>query len=68
MPAKGISKSLGFDLTKVIGVAAIAVGGLDLAFGQTNAPILPAPLANMLNQQIDILLIGGGAILVFVNF
>lgn len=53
---------------KVAGVALIGVGGLDMAFGNTNTPLLPAPLANVLTQQIDVILIIAGVILLFVDF
>lgn len=51
---------------KIIGIALIAVGGLDLLFGNTNQPILPDFLANNLTQQVDAVLIGAGILLLFV--
>lgn len=51
---------------KIIAFGLIAVGGLDLLFGNTNHPILPDFLANNLTQQVDAALIGVGVLLLFV--
>jgi len=51
--------------TKMIGIGLIAVGGIDLLFGNTNQPVLPSFLANNLTQQTDAVLIGAGIFLVF---
>jgi energy-converting hydrogenase Eha subunit E len=62
-----MAKTSGFKTwTKIGGAALIIVGGVDLAFGNTNAPLLPAPLANILNQNLDVLLVGVGLVLIFV--
>jgi len=51
---------------KLIGIGLIAVAALDLLFGNTNTPLLPAFLANKLTQQWDIILIGAGILLLFI--
>ena len=51
--------------TKMIGIGLIAVGGIDLLFGNTNQPVLPAFIANNLTQQTDAILIGAGIVLIF---
>jgi len=43
---------------KVIAFLVIAVAGLDLLFGNTNQPLLPSFLGNVLTQNIDVVLIG----------
>ena len=50
----------------IAGFALIAVGGLDLAFGNTNTPMLPAPIANVLTQQLDLVLIGAGVFIIWM--
>lgn len=50
---------------KIAGIALLAVGGLDLLFGNTNKPLLPSFIANYLNQQTDAVLIGAGILLLF---
>lgn len=50
---------------KIIGVAVAGVGALDLLFGNTNQPLLPAFIANSLTQQYDLLLIAVGVFLIF---
>ena len=52
---------------KIVGIGLLAVGGADLLFGNTNTPILPSAIANVLTQQIDLLLIGAGVLLLFVK-
>lgn len=42
---------------KVIAFLVIGVAGLDLLFGNTDKPLLPAFLGNVLTQQIDLVLI-----------
>ncbi len=42
---------------KVIAFLLIGVAGLDLLFGNTDKPLLPAFLGNVLTQQIDLVLI-----------
>ena len=42
--------------------AVIAVAGLDLIFGNTNTPLLPAFLGNVLTQNIDFVLIALGVL------
>lgn len=45
----------------------IAIAGIDLIFGNTNTPLLPSFLSNMLTQNIDAVLIGVGVlVLIFV--
>lgn len=51
--------------TKMIGLGLIAVGGVDLLFGNTNQPVLPDFIANNLTQQTDAVLIGAGILLFF---
>ena len=48
---------------KIAAFAFIAVGGVDLLFGNTNQPILPEFIANHLTQQVDAVLIGLGIVL-----
>jgi hypothetical protein len=43
---------------KVLLWGVILVAGLDLVFGNTNQPLLPSFLGNMLTQGIDAVLIG----------
>lgn len=43
---------------KVLLWGVILVAGLDLIFGNTDKPLLPAFLGNMLTQGIDAVLIG----------
>lgn len=63
-----MAKKTALPYAKIGGVLLIGVGALDLSFGSTNTPLLPGPLANVLTQQIDVVLIGAGLILFFVNF
>ena len=53
-------------IKKAAGIALIAVGALDLLFGNTNQPILPEAIANKLTQQTDAVLIVAGGLLLFV--
>jgi hypothetical protein len=48
---------------KILAFGLMGVGGLDLAFGNTNNPVLPAAISNMLTQQVDLALIGAGIVL-----
>ena len=41
--------------------AAIAVAAIDLMWGNTGKSPLPDAVANQLNQQTDLVLLGGGA-------
>ncbi len=41
----------------------IAIAGLDLLFGNTNMPVLPDFLGNILTQGIDAILIGAAVLL-----
>lgn len=50
---------------KYAAFALIAVGGVDLLFGNTNQPLLPDFIANKLTQQTDAFLIGTGILLLF---
>jgi hypothetical protein len=50
---------------KIIAFGLIAIGGIDLLFGNTNQPMLPDFLANHLTQQVDGVLIGVGILLLF---
>lgn len=50
---------------KIIALLLVSVGGLDLLFGNTNTPVLPASVGNVLTQQIDLLLIAVGVYLLF---
>lgn len=61
-----LSTDLAHTAKKGAGIVLIGVGGLDLAFGNTNTPMLPAPLANLLTQNVDVVLIGIGIILLFL--
>lgn len=45
---------------KYAGLAVASVGLIDLLWGNTSQPVLPASIANMLNQQVDAILIVGG--------
>jgi len=51
------------DYKKIAGVAMIAVGGADLMLGNTSTP-LPI-LGDYLTQQLDMVLIAGGLVLLF---
>jgi hypothetical protein len=52
---------------KVIAFLFIGVAGLDLLFGNTDKPLLPAFLGNLLTQQIDLVLIAASIVaLVFL--
>jgi hypothetical protein len=54
-------------ILKLLIYAVIAVAGLDLIFGNTNTPLLPAFLGNVLTQNIDVVLIALGVLtLIFV--
>lgn len=46
------------------GFLLVGIGAADLLLGNTDHPVLPAPLANNLTQQTDIVAlgIGGGAL------
>lgn len=62
------------DFKTTAGWALLVVGGLDLAFGTqpqitipgTDIAIFPAPLSNILTQQMDLLLVAAGVALVWV--
>lgn len=56
------------DWQKVAGIGLIAIAALDLSYGNTNTPLLPAPIANLLSQQTDVILVGAGLLLLFVDF
>jgi hypothetical protein len=51
------------DYKKIAGVALIGIGGADLLLGTTSTP-LPV-IGEYLTQQMDIVLIAAGAILLF---
>jgi hypothetical protein len=53
------------SIFKALAIIAGAIGLLDLLFGNTNQPILPSFLGNVLTQNIDAVLIGA-AVLVLV--
>lgn len=54
-------------IIKVLIYLVIAIAGLDLIFGNTNTVLLPSFLANVLTQNIDVVLIAAGVItLVFL--
>lgn len=55
-------------MKKIIAFTLIGVGSADLLFGNTNTKILPDALTNVLTQQLDLVLIGVGGILLFVRF
>jgi hypothetical protein len=42
---------------KVIAFIVIAIAGVDLLFGNTCKPLLPASIGNLLSQQLDLVLI-----------
>jgi hypothetical protein len=50
---------------KIIALLFLGVGGLDLLFGNTNTPVLPDAVSNVLTQQYDLLLIAVGVYLLF---
>lgn len=51
--------------TSILGLLLIAVGGLDLLFGNTDHPFLPSFLTAKLTQQSDAVLLAAGAVLIF---
>src|SRR5215471_1454551 len=51
------------DYKKIAGVAMVAIGGADLMLGNTSTP-LPI-LGDYLTQQLDMVLIAGGLVLLF---
>lgn len=60
-----MDKSKTHGIMLVVILALIGIPVLDLMTGNSNKPILPASLGNVLNQQIDIVLIVLGVILFF---
>lgn len=50
---------------KVAAIGLIAIGGIDLLFGNTNTQVLPSFIGDHLTQQIDAVLIGAGLLLLF---
>jgi hypothetical protein len=50
---------------KLIGLSILSIGALDLALGDTDKQVLPSFIGNVLTQQIDIVLIGIGILLMF---
>lgn len=56
------------DWQRIAGIGLIGIAALDLSYGNTNTPLLPAPIANLLSQQTDVVLIGAGLLLLFVDF
>jgi hypothetical protein len=63
MAAKSFPQNLQFDFKQIAGIGLVGVGMLDLGFGATSTPLLPAPLANALTDQIDWVLIAAGVVL-----
>lgn len=51
------------SLFKWFGILLVGIAGVDLLFGNTNQPVLPDFLGNVLTQQWDIVLIAAGVIL-----
>ena len=52
----------------LIAILLAAVAAADLATGQSNQPILPSAIGNLLTQQIDfLLLIVAAALLLFIS-
>lgn len=49
-------------ILKVFAVALIGIAGLDLLTGNSSKPVLPSFLGNMLSQNIDVVLIGIGVL------
>ena len=50
-----------------LAILLLAVGGLDLLFGNTNTTILPSWLGNKLNQQWDLLLLATGGLIFWMK-
>lgn len=51
--------------THWIAIALAGIAGLDLATGDSNEPILPAAIGNVLTQQLDFVLLAVAALLFF---
>ena len=48
-------------IIRYAGLAAMALGAIDLMFGNSDKDPLPESITNMLTQQTDLVLIGAGA-------
>lgn len=51
---------------KVVVIAAMAAAAVDLMFGNTGKSPLPDAVTNVLTQQTDLVLLGGGAAALFL--
>ena len=57
----------GMKIFRWVGLGVAAIGLIDLMWGNTNSPVLPAPIGNLLNQQVDAVLIIGGLAVFFLT-
>lgn len=53
---------------KWVGAGLVAIGLIDMFWGNTSQPVLPEFIGNLLNQQIDaVLIIGGGVMFLYAG-